>query len=189
MQDSRTINISRWSREIKVLNRERQLIVRTVVVINGTRRRARALIDTGAEANLVRRGWLSDEELLPARNPLTLITADGTQMAGGDKSFKGSLSLSAMLRKFPEPASMPKTGGDVESFPVEAYAADISYDMILSYEWMAKHRLTIVPHLGCLLRLGTERAGTDMWVLGMVGSSEYGAAIRTISLVSSRWVG
>ena len=96
MQDSRTINISRWSREVKVLNRERQLIVRTVVEINGIRRRARALIDTGAEANLVRRGWLSDEELRPAKSPLTLITADGTQMAGGDKSFKGGLSLSAM---------------------------------------------------------------------------------------------
>ena len=172
MQDPWTINISRWSREIKVLNRERQLIVRTVIEINGTRRRATALIDTGAEANLVRRGWLSDEELRPARHPLTLITADGTQMSGGDKSFKGALSLSGMLRKFPEPADLPKTGGNVESFPVEAYLADTSYDMILSYEWMAKHRLTIVPHLGFLLRLGTERAGTDMWVLGMVGSSE-----------------
>ena len=188
MQDSRTINISRWSREIKVLNRERQLIVRTVVEISGTRRRARALIDTGAEANLVRRGWLSDEELRPARHPLTLITADGTQMAGGDKSFKGGLPLSAMLRKFPEPAELPKTGGDVESFPVEAYVADISYDMLLSYEWMAKHRLTIVPHLGCLLRSGTERAGTDMWVLGMVGSSEYGTAIRTIEVADSSLV-
>ena len=172
MQDSRTINISRWSREIKVLNRERQLIVRTVVEINGTRRRARALIHTRAEANLVRRGWLSDEELRPARHSLTMIEADGTQMSGGDKSFKGGLSLSAMLRKFPEPADLPKTGGNVESFPVEAYVADISYDMILSYEWMAMHRLTIVPHLGCLLRLGTERAGSDMWVLGMVGSPE-----------------
>ena len=109
VKDSRTIYISRWSREKKVLNRERQLIVRTVVEVNGTKRRARALIDTGAEANLVRRGWLSDEELRPARHPLTLITADGTQMAGGDKSFKGGLSLSAMLRKFPEPADLPKT--------------------------------------------------------------------------------
>ena len=77
-----------------------------------------------------------------------------------------------MLRKFPEPADLPKTGGNVESFPVEAYVADISYDMMLSYEWMAKHRLTTVPHLGCLLRLGTERAGTDMRVLGMLGSPE-----------------
>ena len=57
----------------------------------------------------MRRGWLSDEELRQAKNPLTLITADGTQMAGGDKSFKGGLSLSAMLREFPEPTSMPKT--------------------------------------------------------------------------------
>ena len=73
----------------------------------------------------------------------------------------------------------------MESFPVEACVADISYDMILSYEWMAKHRLTIVPHLGCLLRLGTERAGTDMWVLGMVGSSEYGTAIRTVEVADS----
>ena len=111
VKDSRTINTSRWSREIKVLNRERQLIVRTVVEINGTRRRARALIDTGAEANLVRRGWLSDEELRPARRPLMLITADGTQMSGGDKSFKGGLSLSAMLRKFPEPADLRKPEG------------------------------------------------------------------------------
>ena len=151
MKDSRIINISRWSREIKFLNQERQPIVRTVIEVNGTKRRARALIDTGAEATLVRRGWLSDEKLQPARHPLTLITADGTQMAGGDKSFKGSLSLPAMLRKFPEPVDLPKTGTDVESFPVEADVADIWYDMILSYEWMAKHRLTMVPHLGCLL--------------------------------------
>ena len=77
-----------------------------------------------------------------------------------------------MLRKFPEPADLPKTGGNAESFPVEAYVVDISYDMMLSYEWMAKHRPTTVPHLGCLPRLGTERAGTDMRVLGMLGSPE-----------------
>ena len=65
----------------------------------------------------MRRGWLSEEELQPARHPLTLITADGTQMAGGDKSFKGGLSLSAMVREFPEPANLPRTGTDVESFP------------------------------------------------------------------------
>ena len=59
-----------------------------------------------------------------------------------------------MLRKFPEPADLPKTGGNAESFPVEAYVADISYDMMLSYEWLAKHRPTTVPHLGCLPRLG-----------------------------------
>ena len=127
-----TINISRWSREIPVLNREKQLIVRTVIKVNGVKRRSRALIDAGAEANLVRRGWLPEDDLRPARHPLTLITADGTQMEGGDKSFKGNLSLSSMLRRFPEPNELPKSGTEVESFLVEAYIADISYDMILS---------------------------------------------------------
>ena len=116
VRDPLTINFSRWSRKIRVLNRERQLIVCTVVEVNGTKRQARALIGTGAEATLVRPGWLSDDELQQARHPLTLITADGTQTAGGDKSFKGGLSLSAMLRGFPELANLPKTGADVESW-------------------------------------------------------------------------
>ena len=70
-----------------------ETIVRTVIEINGTKRRARALINTGAEATLVGFEWLSDEELQPARHALTLIRADGTQMAGGKKSFEGGLSL------------------------------------------------------------------------------------------------
>lgn len=167
--NSRTINISWCSREIPVLNRERQLIIRTVIDINGTKRQARALIDTGAEANLVRRGWLPESDLRPARHPLTLITTHGKQMGGGDKSFKGTLSLSPMHRQFPEPTELPKSGTGVEPFPVKAYVAHISYDLIISYEWMAKNRWTIVPHLGCLRRLGTLKANTDKRVLGMAG--------------------
>ena len=48
---------------------------------------------------------------------------------------------------------------------------------------MAKHRLTIVPHLGCLLGMDPLKANTDIWVLGMVGSPEYKTAIRAVEVV------
>ena len=43
----------------------------------------KALIDTGAEANLVKEKLLHENTLKKSENPLRLITADGTTMPGG----------------------------------------------------------------------------------------------------------
>ena len=57
----------------------------------------KSLIDSGAEANLVRRDLFPKSVLKPTPNPLTLVTANGEQMDGGRKEvtfFLANLEIS-----------------------------------------------------------------------------------------------
>ena len=46
-------------------------------------KRLKALVDTGAEICLVRRGWVEPHQLRPALSPLRLKTANGQALGGG----------------------------------------------------------------------------------------------------------
>ena len=51
-------------------------------MVNGERQAIRVLIDTGAQANLIRRGLLEEHLMYAARTPLTLTTANGQRLEG-----------------------------------------------------------------------------------------------------------
>ena len=54
-----------------------------------------ALIDTGAQANLIKKGLLHPSVFRPSQKPLALITADGTKMDGGLQEVTLNLKFSA----------------------------------------------------------------------------------------------
>ena len=66
---------------------------------------------------------------------------------------------------------------------MEAYVADVAYDLIMSYEWMKRHRICIVSHLDCLMRLGTLAPNSDVWILGMLGQPMYHNTTSNVGVI------
>ncbi len=104
-----------------------------------------ALVDTGAETNLIRTGLFPAECFVPARDPLCLVTADGTRMHGGTQEL--TLHL-----EFGTDRPNPK-GENTWSTLVTFHDAGIHVDAILSYPWLTRARLGVVPHLDSLVKL------------------------------------
>ena len=105
----------------------------------------RALVDNGAEANLIRKGLLPPHIMQISKNPLALVTADGTRMDGGSREV--TLKLTFKL-------DQPDQTGNVEwSTTGTFHDADIQVDAILSYPWLEQSKLGVFPHLGSLVRL------------------------------------
>ena len=102
------------------------------------------LIDTGAEANLVRRGLLPARYLQKARNPISLLTADGTHMAGGSKET----SLCLCLRTHTEEGQEEGQWCCETSF----HEAEIGVDAILSYPWLKGLKVGVFLHIKALVR-------------------------------------
>ena len=54
---------------------------------NGVTKELKILVDTGAEANLVRKNLLPRELFYPSHNHLRLLTANGQDMQGGQREI------------------------------------------------------------------------------------------------------
>ena len=78
--------------------------------------------DTGAQANLVRRGAISPFLWQRARNPVRLVTSNSSTLAGGDHTINLGLFFIAVEDGYtlPEPLYME----------AEFYSADIEVDAI-----------------------------------------------------------
>ena len=95
----------------------------------------RVLIDSGAQASLIRRG-LFTSALRDARRPLALHTVSGAAMAGGKQSVWITLPFWQLGQ-----GETRKT-----SLNFEFYEAPISVDLILGYPECKKFRLVIDTH-------------------------------------------
>ena len=82
------------------------------------------LIDTGAEANLVRTGLVSPGALKKSKQPLILVTASGSRMEGGQLDVNMTLTFGA---KSLEGETLPEW-----STQGTFHGADIQVDAILS---------------------------------------------------------
>ncbi len=99
---------------------------------NGEEFLLETLVDTGAEANLVRRGLLS-EMMTTSLRQLTLVTADGTRMEGGTKEVTLHLCFAT---------STPNKKGLREWCTTRTFhEADIQVDANLKYPSLEKARL------------------------------------------------
>jgi hypothetical protein len=66
------------------VGKERQLLLKTDVELrNGDLQKMDILVDTGAEANLIRKGLVSDHLTYAAKKPLRFATANGQNLSGG----------------------------------------------------------------------------------------------------------
>ena len=88
----------------------------------------RALIDTGCELNLIRRGLVAPEFFKPATIKYRLVTASGAPLAGGEKEICLGLIAKGQSKDGVEALNF--------EFPTVLLEADISVDIILSFRWL-----------------------------------------------------
>jgi len=105
--------------------------------INGENFHLRALIDTGAEVNIIRKGIIPHQLLSVPSRLIMLSGADSTQLKGGQLSAKGTGTLEGTEMDTKQPMEI--------IFPIELYEANIATQAILSYRWLAEQNLSVEP--------------------------------------------
>ena len=124
---------------------ETQILMNFVVILkDGSQKALKILIDTGAQANLIKRDLIPESVLTPAISPLTLVAANGTMLGGG--TSVGELLLS--FKQVQEEVLLP----DKVQYKVEFYVADIHLDAILGFPWLKANGLGFFPHYRALAR-------------------------------------
>ena len=141
------------------------------VLGEGSVKRMSALIDTGAEICLVRKGLVEPHQLRPAERPLKLKTASGQSLGGGQLE---------VLLVFEMLAKDEQTGKEIiVRLPTWCYEADIKEDLILSYAWCQHRGMEVVaPMHG----LRCRRNGRSAWIPG----SQWELNENMVSQVSTR---
>ena len=69
--------------KVEKRGRKRQLLMEVLASVHGEEREMHVLIDTGAQANLVRRDLFPADCFRPARRPLAFSTVSGETLPGG----------------------------------------------------------------------------------------------------------
>ena len=124
------------------MGKERQLLLRTETELqNGDIQKMEILVDTGAEANLIRQGLVADHLMYGAEKPLRFETANGQSLSGGKRCARVKIRL--------QNESLHPGWVD---FDVEFYEANIKVDAILSFPWLADMKLGIFPHHKALVQ-------------------------------------
>lgn len=120
-------------------DQDRQLLVRTrVELLNGAHQKLDVLVDTGAEANLIKKGLIPDHLFYPAQSPLRFEAANGEVLAGGSRCTRVKMLMQLEKNEKVQPEKM--------EYEVEFYEACIKVDAILSFPWLAENKLGIFPH-------------------------------------------
>ena len=115
----------------------------------------RALVDTGAEVSLIRQGVLPRNFFYTSANPIRIVGPDDQRVQGGVLEVAGQIEMQAF------DASDNKR--IMIGFPVELKEANISEEVILSYEWLTQFKIDITPWRHGLVALVN---GNRAWVPG-----------------------
>ena len=113
------------------------------ILPNGDTKNLKILIDTGAQANLVRSGLISRHLFRGAPKVLRFVTANGQKLEGCEHVADVALQFSSVE----ESGRRPQTF----EFPTTFYEAAIRVDAILSYPWLLENRLGVIPHRRALI--------------------------------------
>ena len=111
---------------------------------NGTTRKIKALVDTGAQANLVRQGLVPSHLTRTAKQPLQLIAANGQVISGGQKEAKLTFKFATTASEVPQP--------QVDEISAWFHIADIGVDAILLYPWLQQTQFGVFAHLNSLVK-------------------------------------
>ena len=120
-----------------------------------------ALVDTGAEINLIRRDLVPAEAFRRAEKPITFVAANQMLVSGGQQEFETTLVVQGVDPDLGSPSSL--------RLPIVCYDADIGVDLILSYEWMAAMKMDVIPRRHGLL---VQADGYALWVPGVRETSQ-----------------
>ena len=119
--------------------------------------RASALVDTGAEINLLRRGLVGPQYFCASERPKRFITASRAVMEGGSVEVACTMEMQGV--------DVDTGRRECLSCPTTFYDADMGVDAILSYEWLVKNGMDVRCR-----RHGLEAKGTKgpIWIPGEV---------------------
>ena len=140
------------------LPRDTKLKVKvTVEWMDGSRKELEALVDTGAEVNLINPKLMDSALFTPSSRPVRLGVANSLLLKGGGREATMSLTFQGVDLD---------TGKNVRmSLPLTAYDGDVVCDLILSYGWLAQNDILINPRRHGLLLQGP---GSTTFVAGLV---------------------
>ena len=126
--------------EIRKIGQVLQLLMKIPTKLpNGEEKKLEILVDTGAEANLVKLGKMPRHLVYAAPQPLRFLTANGQRLGGGGTCIDLTLEFMQMV----DGKMLPELLRTNATF----YEADIKVDAILSFPWMAQNGIGVFPHL------------------------------------------
>jgi len=123
-----------------------QLMVEVIISVGDCQRKIRALIETGAQANLIRGNIFPDEFWENSKQPLALTTVNGEILSGGRREVQTKITFHVE----PEEELDEGTPNTTWSTLVTFYDGAISCDAILGYGWLAEQRLDVLPRRDAL---------------------------------------
>jgi hypothetical protein len=115
-----------------------QLMLDVEVEAAGVKKMAKALVDTGAQTSLLRRGLLPKSCMRRSNKPLVLKTVSGEQLAGGREEADLVLTF---------PARTDNDASTTEKWVshITLHDGDIGADIILGYPWLKMNMLDVQP--------------------------------------------
>ena len=136
MKDNETLT-EHLSKVMAVETPKSQLLLHMVTILpNGMRLPLKVLVDTGCEVNLVRTGLIPSKFLTPASQRVSLVTANGTLLPGGQQEC--DLELITKGQELPDGAY------HFYSIPTKCHEAKINVDIILSFGWCVDNHIDIL---------------------------------------------
>ena len=139
----------------------------TMIFPDGSSREITALVDTGAEVNLVRSDLVDPSFFKPSKRPVRLGASNSTRLCGGSNDVELILGMGGV-------ESDNKRALDFR-VPFVAYDAAISHDVIISYRWLAENKAIVCPERHGLLFTG--RGQEMVWVVGLPSPERAGGII------------
>ena len=128
---------------------------------DGTIRFISALVDTGAEVTLVRKGLLPDHYFRRSAVPRRFVGANQIVLEGGSHELACTMLFDGVD---------PDTGVGVQvEYHTVFYDAQIGVEAILSYEWLHKNNVDVQCRKHGLALNGPQG---PVWVAGMSGNAQ-----------------
>jgi len=164
--------------KVRTVGDHLQLLMKIHVLLsNGAEKDLSVLVDTGAEANLIKKGFFNDSLMRSAREPLSFFHREWATLGGG--------KITAKLTLFFEQVVSGQKLPNVRSFQANFYEAEIGVDAILSFPWMAEHKIGVFPHHQALAL--EEPVFTLLFGVGS-GSSRRARGRKNHRQVRRKWV-
>ena len=120
---------------------------------------ARCLIDNGSEVNLVRKGFLQEDETKMSSTPVQLEGVSGHRLDGGDREAELAVRLVKQ-----SVWSVEETVTE-EWFAGKFYEASIKYDLFLGQPWLHAHRVSPMGHRTCFLQDPSTNDPSELYYL------------------------
>ena len=120
---------------------------------------AKCLIHNGSEVNLVRRGFLQEDEAKMSSTPVQLEGVSGHRLEGGDREAELAVRLVKQSVWSVEETVLE------EWFSGKFYEATIKYDFFFGQPWLHAHRVSPMGHRTCFLQDPSTSNPSDLYYL------------------------